>query len=228
MRVSGFVIGKNEKRYWSIRMIEVLTIPLGAFQVNCYLLIDRDSGEFTVIDAPALSPVFNDLLSKRLRGKQIILTHGHIDHIAALKPLKEKLGCKVAMHKEDFFLLNHVAENPFREMLQASIPQEPDEWLTETSELTVGTFPIHVIHTPGHTPGSVSFYIPGTGVFTGDALFRESVGRTDLPGGNTGVLMESIREKLFALPDDTVVFPGHGPSTKIGHEKIHNPFIQYP
>ncbi len=209
-------------------MIEVQTIPLGAFQVNCHILIHRETGEFAAIDAPMMTPVFDGLLNSGLCGKWILLTHAHIDHIAALSPLKEKLQCPVAMHKKDQYLLDHVADNPFQEMLQASVPPDPDKWLTEDSALKLGTESIQVIHTPGHTPGSVSFYIPGTGVFTGDALFLESVGRTDLPGGNTNVLMASIREKLFVLPDDTPVFPGHGPDTTIGHEKKFNPFVQYP
>ena len=209
-------------------MIEVQTIPLGAFQVNCHVLIDRDAGKFLAIDAPMMSPVFGELLNAGLHAEWILLTHGHIDHIAALNPLKEKLQCPVAMYEKDRFLLDHVAGNPFQEMLQASLPPDPDEWLTEDSTPALGKDSIQVIHTPGHTPGSVSFYIPGTGVFTGDALFLESVGRTDLPGGDTTVLMASIRKKLFVLPDDTPVFPGHGPATTIGHEKKFNPFVQYP
>lgn len=209
-------------------MIEVQTIPLGAFQVNCHVLINRDAGEFVVIDAPMMSPVFDELLNAGLHAKWILLTHAHIDHIAALNPLKETLRCPVALYEKDRFLLGHVAGNPFQEMLQASVPPDPDEWLTEDSAPVLGKDSIQVIHTPGHTPGSVSFYIQGTGVFTGDALFLESVGRTDLPGGDTTVLMASIREKLFALPDDTRVFPGHGPDTTIGHEKKFNPFVRYP
>lgn len=209
-------------------MIEVQTIPLGPFQVNCYLLIDREAGEFLVIDAPMMTPVFDELMNSGLRAKIILLTHGHIDHIAALNPLKQKLNCPVAMHEKDSFLLEHVTGNPFQQMLQASVPPDPDEWLTEDSLPKLGSQGIRVIHTPGHTPGSVSFHIPETDVFTGDALFLESVGRTDLPGGDTEVLMASIQNKLFALPDNTQVFPGHGPKTTIGHERKFNPFVRHP
>jgi hydroxyacylglutathione hydrolase len=209
-------------------MVEVQTIPMGPFQVNCHILIDRGVNEFVVIDAPMMFTVFDELLNAGLRAKWILLTHAHIDHIAALHPLKQKLNCPVAMHEKDSFLLGHVTGNPFQQMLQASVPPDPDEWLTEDSLPKLGSQEIEVIHTPGHTPGSVSFYLPETGVFTGDALFLESIGRTDLPGGNTDILMASIREKLFALPDVTTVFPGHGSDTTIGHEKKFNPFVQYP
>ncbi len=207
-------------------MIEIQTIPLGAFQVNCFILKNTGTMEFTVIDAPAISPVFDELLGNGFRANGILLTHGHIDHIAALAPLKEKLNCPVSMHKNDRSLLNRVDKNPFQEILQAHIPPEPDKWVTDGGTIKLGKTRIHILHTPGHTPGSVSFYIPGIGVFTGDALFRESIGRTDLPGGDTDLLLASIREKLFSLPDDTRVFPGHGPETIIGHEKKFNPFIR--
>ncbi|NOZ14021.1 MAG: MBL fold metallo-hydrolase [Acidobacteria bacterium] len=207
-------------------MIEVKTIPLGAFQVNCFILKDTEMMEFIVIDTPAISPVFDKLLKSGFRAKAILLTHGHIDHIAALAPLKQKLNCPVRMHEKDRGFLNHVAGNPYQEILHAHIPPEPDEWLADRDTIKLNETPIHILHTPGHTPGSVSFHIPGTGVFTGDALFRESIGRTDLPGGDTGLLLSSIREKLLSLPDDTRVFPGHGPESTIGHEKKFNPFIQ--
>jgi len=209
-------------------MVEVQTIPMGPFQVNCHILIDRGANEFVVIDAPMMTPVFDELMNSGLRAKIILLTHAHIDHIAALNPLKQKLNCPVALHEKDRFLLDHVSGNPFQEMLQASVPPHPDQWLTEDFQPLLGTDSIQVIHTPGHTPGSVSFYIPDTGVFTGDALFLESVGRTDLPGGDTEVLMASIQNKLFALADNTQVFPGHGPKTTIGHERKFNPFVRHP
>ena len=207
-------------------MIEIRILPMGPFQVNCHILVNPDSNEFAVVDAPMMDPVFDELLSNGLTAKWILLTHGHIDHIAALAPIKEKLNCPVAMHEGDRFLLNHVAGNPFQEILQAAPPPEPDMWLKENSPLDLGGVPVRTIHTPGHTPGSISFFISEVGVFTGDALFFESVGRTDLPGGDTAVLMESIREKLLALPGHTRVFPGHGPETTIEHEKTFNPFIR--
>ncbi len=209
-------------------MIEIQTIPLGPIQVNCHILIHRERREFIVIDAPLLAPVFSELQDSGYKAKQILLTHGHIDHIAALRSLRDKLRCPVALHEKDRFLLSQVENDPFREVLHAEIPPEPDEWLTEESNLQLGTQSIKVIHTPGHTPGGVSFYIKKTGIFTGDSLFFESIGRTDLPGGNTEELLRSIREKLFSIPDNTPVFPGHGPTTTIGHEKKFNPFIRQP
>lgn len=207
-------------------MLDVRTLNLGMFQVNCFVLVDETAKQFLIIDSPGVDPVFDSLLDAGYTAKWILLTHAHIDHIAALKTIKEKLDCPIGVHRDDYFLFQHVSGNPFQQMLNAEVPPEPDIFLEEGMTFELGQQSIRVLHTPGHTPGGCSLVVEGTGVFTGDTLFFEGIGRTDLPGGNTTTLLGSIRNKLFALPDETGVFPGHGPKTTIGHEKKYNPFIQ--
>lgn len=200
--------------------------PIGPFQVNCYILTDDESKTCAVIDAPGWDPLFSTLLNNGYTPAWIALTHGHIDHIAGLERIRQKLNCPVYLHPKDRPMLEQVENSPFKAMLGAEPPSRPDHDLTETTRLSLGTTSFTIIHTPGHTPGGVSLY-DGDGIlFSGDTLFLESIGRTDLPGGSMHVLLNSIRKNLWPLPDQTRVLPGHGPETTIGHEKDVNPFVQ--
>jgi len=140
----------------------------------------------------------------------IILTHGHFDHTGAVNPIKEALGIPLYMNKNDLYILPKGIK--------------PDAYLEDGDTRVFGKEQLLIMETPGHTPGSISIKV-GDCIFTGDTLFQESVGRTDLPGGSHNTLIKSITEKLTSLPDNTKVYPGHGPSSTIGWEKNHNPFL---
>jgi hydroxyacylglutathione hydrolase len=161
-----------------------------------------------------------------LKIEKVINTHGHFDHIGANRQVKEATGAELLIHKDDSSWLSRAAEVSTMYGLKADNSPLPDRYLTDGLELTFGDCRITVFHTPGHTPGGCCLYFPAEGkVITGDTLFAESVGRTDLPGGSTETLITSIRTKLLVLPDRTNVYPGHGPESSIGHEKKYNPYL---
>lgn len=198
--------------------------PAGIFQANCYIIGDNDTREGAVID-PGGEP--NDILEecKRLGIdiKYILLTHGHGDHVAGVYKIKEETGAKILMHHEDKYLTDG-ATIDLIPILRNIRLFDADEFIKDGDRIKIGNIEVEVIETPGHTPGSVSFKI-GDMVVTGDALFQGSVGRTDFPKGSHEQLINSIKEKIITLPDNTKVYPGHGPSTTVGDEKKYNPFL---
>ena len=204
----------------------VEALSLGPFQSNVFILRDDNTKDAVIIDpGDDVSTILKILKRDGLRLQYIFLTHGHIDHVGGAKDVKDATGAKVLIHMEDLFLYEKVH-------LQASLfglPSPPvsdiDIFFEDGMEIGEGELKCRVIHTPGHTPGSVSLHFSER-VFTGDALFRDGIGRTDLWGGSYDVLMHSIREKLLRLDDATEVYPGHGPATTIGREKRENPFLQ--
>lgn len=196
-------------------------LPVGPVAANCYILGCANTKEAVVIDPGAEDGLIKQEISALdLTAICIINTHGHGDHIGA----NSKMGLPVFIHAADAKCLT----NPLKNMsgiLGIPINSPPASRLLEDGDkIDVGDLIFEVIHTPGHTPGSISLRCDGI-VFTGDTLFAEGVGRTDLPGGSETEIIKSIRERLFILPDETKVYPGHGPATTIGHEKGHNPFI---
>lgn len=205
-------------------VVEALSV--GPFQSNVFILRDNNTKDAVVIDpGDDVSTILKILKRDGLRLQYIFLTHGHIDHVGGAKDVKDATGAKVLIHREDLFLYEQVH-------LQADLfglPSPPvshiDIFLEDGMKIGEGGLKCRVIHTPGHTPGSVSLYFSDK-LFTGDALFRDGIGRTDLWGGSYEVLMNSIREKLLRLDDATEVYPGHGPATTIGREKRENPFLQ--
>ncbi len=207
-------------------MVQVQTCVVGPFQVNMFVLVDEPGRRFAIIDAPGMPDLIPQLLDAGYEPAWLALTHGHIDHIAGLKQLKEHLQCPVYLHEADEYLLDHVTNSPYREILQAENPPKPDHKLSPTTTLNLGESTYHVIETPGHTPGGVCLYDGSGTVFSGDTLFYGSIGRTDLPGGDHSTLISSIRNQLLTLPDTVTVCPGHGPDTTIGHERAGNPFLQ--
>ncbi len=201
-------------------------VVVGLFQENCYVIGSRRTGEAVVVD-PGDEPDEIMALAKDMGVKitRIVCTHAHLDHVMAARAIKEATGAPFFLHSDDLWLLRQVPESARAWGLQADVPPDPDHMLSDGQDLEIGGVGLKVIHTPGHTPGSICLYTPGM-LFSGDTLFRGSIGRTDLPGGDYGKLMRSITRRLLALPDDTVVLPGHMLETTIRAERESNPFIR--
>ena len=199
----------------------------GVFETNNYLLIDEFTKEACLIDcAGDVDLISCDIEEAGAKLKYILLTHGHFDHIAGCNDFKARFpDAKLCIHKDDKVLLDNVtAQCAFFGMPNVKKPVA-DEFIDEKSDLRLGNVKvIRVIETPGHTLGGLSFIIDGN-LFSGDTLFFEEVGRCDLPGGSFKTLGESIKKKLFTLPDDTSVYPGHGHESTIGHEKEENAYF---
>ena len=201
-------------------------IVVGVFAENCWIIGSRRTREGIVID-PGDQP--DDILALArdmgLNIKVIANSHAHIDHVLGVGSVKEATGAKFLLHPGDLEIARGAAQAA-AQLLGKPVepPPEPDALLADGDEVEVAGVKLKVIHTPGHTPGSVSFYSDGM-LFSGDTLFRGSIGRTDLPGGDYAQEMASIVDRLLALPDDTVVLPGHMQETKIGIERQANPFV---
>lgn len=194
---------------------------------NCYLLADKTSNEAVLIDpGDEAKRLLEALSNANLTLKEIWLTHAHFDHIGALADIQDVHSVPVRMHPDDKEMYSHAGQAaqmwdiPFRQ------PAGSTQDLAADEVLEFGGAKVHCLFTPGHAPGHLAFYFPSEGyVIAGDALFKGSIGRTDLPMGNATQLLESIKTQLLPLPDETVVYPGHGPETTIGLEKRTNPFL---
>lgn len=202
------------------------TICVGPMEVNCYILASGDNGSAVIIDPGAQGKKIKQALNKhKLKPAFIINTHGHYDHIGC----DDDFGVPVYIHREDLPFLKNAALNlsqlfalPYQ--VKAEVRILEDKQIIELEDLQ-----LQVLHIPGHTPGGISLRLlrPSDKIlFTGDTLFCQGIGRSDLSGGDEALLIKSIKEKLLSLPDDTQVFPGHGPSSVIGEEKKHNPFFK--
>jgi glyoxylase-like metal-dependent hydrolase (beta-lactamase superfamily II) len=202
-------------------------LVVGPLGVNCFILGCEESREGVIIDAGGNAEEI--IAAVELRGLTIvhlINTHGHFDHIGANRELKERFGADLLIHSADAPMLGRAADIARAYGIPGENSPQPDAFLTDGMEITFGKQRISVLHTPGHTPGGCCLYIEAEKkVITGDTLFADSIGRTDLPGGSHQQLLESVRTKLFTLPDDVVAYPGHGPETTIGHEKLCNPYF---
>lgn len=209
-------------------MLRVECIPVGRLLSNSYLLHDLELGEGIIIDAgDEAEKIIGAVEDYNVEVKGIYLTHGHFDHVLAVRDLKEELRCDFYIHEGDAMILSRVpADAKYFLDVEVDPPPEPDGWLFDGQILRVGDHDVRVIHTPGHTPGSVC-YLAGEMIFTGDTLFAGSIGRTDLPGGSLQSLLNSISMKILSLPDHYAVYPGHGPSSTIGAERILNPFLRW-
>jgi glyoxylase-like metal-dependent hydrolase (beta-lactamase superfamily II) len=201
----------------------------GIFQENCFVAGCERTREALVVDpGDDLDEILAILEHHQLTVKLIACTHTHIDHIGALQPLRDATQAPLAMHQDAFAAA--AGQSDFAAYMMGQPPPpiaEPEQFIDEGDELAIGDLRFQVLYCPGHAPGHLCFHGEGI-VFTGDVLFQMGIGRFDLPGGDGRVLLLSIRDKLLVLPDETLVLPGHGPTSTIGQEKQHNPFILYP
>jgi glyoxylase-like metal-dependent hydrolase (beta-lactamase superfamily II) len=193
---------------------------------NCYILGCENTKEAVVIDpGDDGDQILMALAKSALKVKYLINTHGHFDHVGANKAMKEATNAEIGIHPDDAPMLMELSKSASMFGLSAENSPPADILLNHGDQLSFGDITLEVIHTPGHSKGGICLYTKGY-LFAGDTLFKSSIGRTDLPGGNFDTLIASIRTKLFALPDDTIVYTGHGPETSIGDEKRMNPFLR--
>lgn len=204
------------------------TIPVGLLQCNCTILGDEQSREAIVVDPGSDIPKIVSLLAKHaLTVKQILITHAHIDHIAGAQELKRITGAPILYNQRDLPLVAMMDVQAGWINMPTPQVAPPDADLPDQHAIRLSGLTATVLHTPGHTPGSLCIYVPDQHLLlAGDTLFAGSVGRTDLPGGDTRTLIRSIRDCLLTLPDETIVVPGHGDTTSIGAERAGNPFLQ--
>lgn len=195
------------------------------FAENCYILGCSKTRKAVIIDPGDEAPrILDTVNNESLEVIAIWNTHGHIDHIGANSELVQKLNVPLLFHKDEKKIMDSVFNKMFGGGLGLKEMPSADKYIEDGEDLQVGDLQFKVLHTPGHTPGEVCFYGHGV-LFAGDVLFNQGIGRTDLPQGDMSMLLKSIKEKLFTLPPETIVLPGHGPSTTIGDEQSSNPFV---
>lgn len=202
-------------------------LPVGVLQCNCSIFGDEQSREAVVVDpGDNIDAVVEILRRHALTVKAIVITHAHIDHIGGAAKLKAATGAPVYLNQNDQALYDALGTQAAWLGMDTPDRTQIDAAAREGDSLTLGDATFHILHTPGHTQGSISLWIPAENkLIAGDTLFRDSIGRTDLPGGDGRQILRSIHTKLLTLPPDAVVVPGHGPNTTIGREKDRNPFL---
>ena len=202
---------------------------LGGYQTNCYVLRKDDAAQECLVIDPGLEAdeLLEFLDEQKLNPVAVVLTHGHIDHIAGVAVLRNRFPeIKVYIHNLDAEMLTEPKRNLSAMTGSVFVTGAEDVSVKERDIIDLAGVKLLVLHTPGHTPGGISLYSKQDGIaFVGDTLFADSIGRTDFPGGSMSQLLNSVREKLFPLPEETQVYPGHGPATTIAAEKAHNPFF---
>ena len=207
------------------RQLQVHQLTLGPLQTNCYIVYDEGSKEGVVVDpADQGESIVQLIQGNNWKINQILLTHGHYDHIGGIGPIKEQLDADIYIHKKDADILTDSKKNLAVFLGGDDTTYTADQFLSEGQSFRLGSGKLDVLHTPGHTPGGVCF-VGDHFVVVGDTLFQNSVGRTDFPYASDTQLIQSIQEKLFILSDEFVVYPGHGPATTIGRERRENPFF---
>ena len=202
--------------------------PVGPLQCNCSVLGDEKTHEAMVIDpGDQIEGILEILRQEKLTLKQIVITHAHIDHVGGAMKLKAATGAPILMNQNDHPLLKMLDMQAAWVGMRSPGDVQVDEAIGQGRVLKIGEITSNVIHTPGHTEGSICLYFPAEKkLIAGDTLFAGNIGRTDLPGGSTDKIMRSLHTQVLALPDETEVVPGHGPNTTIGDERETNPFLQ--
>ncbi len=204
------------------------TLTVGPFQENCYVIGDESTGEGALVDpGDEAARIALAVEQTGLEVGRIIVTHAHIDHVGAVAALVDEYSCPVLMHAEAEPMLGQLPTQALMMGLRFGKVPAVERHIEDDEVLDVGGLRLRALYTPGHAPGHLAFYLESEGlVLSGDALFAGSVGRTDLFGGDMELLLRSINERLLALPDETRVYPGHGPQTTVGDERRYNPFLQ--
>ena len=203
-------------------------LPVGMLQCNCSIFGDETSNEALVVDpGDNISEILAILKKHHLRVKAIVITHAHIDHIGGAEKLKAATGAAVYMNANDQPLYDNIDMQAGWLGMETPERTDIDVNAREGDRIALGPAEFHVLQTPGHTQGSISLWIPAENkLIAGDTLFRDSIGRTDLPGGDGLQILRSIHDKILVLPDEAMVVPGHGPNTTVGRERARNPFLQ--
>jgi hydroxyacylglutathione hydrolase len=206
--------------------MEITTLVVGRLQANCYIVACEETKKAAIID-PGGDPdkIIQSVQESDYEIEYIFNTHGHMDHVEANGPVQKVLGGKLAIHPADESMLPKFTGSLLETQKNGREKEGPDLYLNDQDEIRCGKLIFKALHTPGHTPGGVCLLVEDN-LFSGDTLFSGSVGRWDFSGGSYGDLMHSLKHKLMGLSDSVVIYPGHGPSTTIGFERIHNPFLQ--
>ena len=206
--------------------LQVEPLVVGPLFSNCYIVWDESVKQGVIIDpGDDADTILNTIKELDIEIKYILATHGHFDHVGAVAPLRKKLNVEFLAHEGDFFFIQDGENSARRWGIDIEQPPKPDRFIEDGDKIKVGNFELESLHTPGHSPGGVSF-VHDRMVFGGDTLFQGSIGRTDFRQGSFEDIARSIKTRLYTLPDDTIVYTGHGPITTIGEEKKHNAFVR--
>jgi glyoxylase-like metal-dependent hydrolase (beta-lactamase superfamily II) len=206
--------------------LQVEPLIVGPLMSNCYIVWDESTKEGAIIDPGGdADNILNAVRELGIKIKYILVTHGHFDHVGAVAPLRRELKVEFLAHEGDFFFIEDGEKSANRWGVDIEQPPKPDRFIEDGEKIKIGGFELEVLHTPGHSPGGVSFLCDKM-VFAGDTLFQNSIGRTDFRQGSFEDLSNSIKTRLYTLPDDTIVYTGHGPITTIGDEKRYNAFVR--
>jgi len=206
--------------------VKVIRIPVGIYAANCYIVYSESTKDGIVVDPGGdVDVILNIIDENNLKIKYIVLTHGHADHIGGVIGLRNALKISVMIHECDGEILVDGNKNLSNIMAMGTIEINPDILIKGGEIIEFGDLKAEIIHTPGHTFGGISIKIEDS-IITGDTLFSGSIGRTDLLGGDYNTIMDSIKNKIIVYPDETIVYPGHGPSSTIGKERALNPFLR--
>lgn len=205
--------------------MKIYRIPAGLHAANCYIVVDEATNKSIIIDPGGSTEGIIEFINKNnLEIQYIVLTHGHADHIGGVIELKKQFNIPIIAHVDELELLRDSYKNLSSQMFPEAIEIEASMPVKDGDNIKFGNLEMEIIHTPGHTEGGMALKIENN-LFTGDSLFKGSIGRSDFPGGNEAVLLDSIRRKLLIFSDDTIIWSGHGEETTVGEEKLFNPFL---